>query len=273
MINVHIEQTYGVGFGNLVQFIPTLLFLKTYCNVSSNSQFYLDMGLTHRPFKKDDIDEVIVPHWPANWRAQIRLRRKYPKTPILMPQMRAKGRHWPTLLTRSYPVDLNKPEPEQYQQIFGHSFNFKYLGWIPRDHLIILGTSGKANKQFKYLNTLWNNLENLGFDVLMIGEHGIWYNHYREMFEAVQSGTFYFGVDCGLMHLCDILGMPGIVLWGDTWKKSQPVNNIQTIEKGLDLGYQQILSTFMAAYESAWGSLPVVLRSKVQGDAKAAGQD
>jgi len=250
-MHIHILSGYSIGLGNIIEFIPTIRHLQEQGNkVTSNSMFLAELDITDWEHKEPDL--VIAPHWPADWKWQFRFRKMFPRTRILMPQMRIKGRHYPTLVTRSYPVDLEEKEPIQYQKVFGHYQPYHIDGWDPIEGMVIIGTSGKKDKMLPVneLLGLVNQMKNAGYTPIILGEQGAVFKSYLQLFDTVRGGAFYFGVDCGTMHLCDILGMPGLCLWGSGWKKSYPMNNIKVIGKEAHESHISYFEWFQTAYES-----------------------
>ena len=222
----------GVGLGNQVQFIPTVRHLiKKYDEVQSDSELYKEWKILDNPINKPDV--IALPMWP-DWKDILKVILRYPKALIHGFEYRVRGKWCRYGLDRSRPL-MFLNEVEQYKKAYGHKEEFKMEQWIPVvKKSVLIHMQHKEKGHYPHWDVVRNFLYKEGFEIVNMVR---WSNHYANFTSlkyAIDKHEYFLGSDGGFMHMADICGKKGIVLWGDTPEKNKPVN-LQVIEGGLKL--------------------------------------
>lgn len=119
-------------------------------------------------------------------------------------------------------------------------------GWKPEKNRIALCVSHKKNKYYEHWKELAQLLEMEGFTVVQFGEAETTYYLYTptisDLKEELSRCEFHISTDNGPAHLADILGIPGLTIWGDSELRGALVHS--KIIMGLNTDATRVLSTF-----------------------------
>lgn len=119
-------------------------------------------------------------------------------------------------------------------------------GWEPTKDRIAILTSNKYEKFYPHWERLIKYLKGKGKDVRVYGDltHLDGYvltPKLKDFYDELRKCEYYYATDSGGMHLADILGMKGFVIWGETqYIKNKPVNAevFRALEVPLDQQFQ-----------------------------------
>jgi len=224
----------GCGLGNQIQFIPAVKELKgRYENISSDSLLYEALMLLK--YNSDEHigsgTDIYVPMWP-DWKNFWKWRIKHPLNKVYGFKYRILKQSIGFGYTKSIKIDLDIPEIVNNNQLVPNAWHYILPGLNSvKGNIVIANPQGKKyDRQYKFMGTMAYHLKSKGYNVTVVGEDGRWFNDIKELIEFMKKQEYFIGGDCGLMHLADILGMPGIVFWGNTRDKNKPVNNIKVVD-------------------------------------------
>jgi len=194
-----------------VQFIPALRELQKHHDVFTNSQFYAELGIC--PYGDERPDLSIVPMWPS-WDKVLKFRLMHPFRKVWGFKYNIKGRPYGWGYNKSVRVDPFIPEILTNAKLVPNDNKYYLEGHEPVRDFYVIGTTNKKHCQID-----WDHMEGVfkrrGKTVLRVGEKGVRFNNYRELFDMLRRAERFIGVDSGLMHLADILHIPMVVFWGD----------------------------------------------------------
>ena len=217
------------GLGNQIWFIPALTELLSQGHyVYSDSDVYEQLDLDVPKDDKTRPNRCYLLYY-YNRKKVLQERLKYPFTPLYGFKWILGKRLYGFMLQKAVPFpwpDHTVHEIELNKRLVPNNRPF-YLRRAadPVDKRVALLTSEKRTKFYKYWATIENDLTGLGFDVRVYGDLGITFNTIKEFYVALSSCESYIGVDCGGQKLADIMGIPGLVIWGKTEDlRAYPIN-------------------------------------------------
>jgi hypothetical protein len=234
------------GLGNQIQFIPMLRELQSEYTVITDCQIYKDFGICEKKLSR--FPSVIYEVYGHSFTNHVKNRLKYPfasfygfchylfngtlKVNFGMKRYVDPGPKSSIQGTRHEFSDLN-------QELVPTKKPFVLGGHDPVENRIAILTSEKEVKMYMRWDEVIDLLVNeYNFkDVRVYGdsEHLPGYVEtptLLDFYEELRRCAYFFSTDSGGMHLADILGIPGTVIFGRTSsKKNHPVNkNIECID-------------------------------------------
>ena len=233
----------NTGIGNQIQFIPFIKIMQQNSEVVTDSDLYNQLGI-NIPIdtsSQADINYVLC-QYP--WKLILKTKLKYlgkGKLYGFKYKVNRKSVGW--LLDKSLLLDMSVSEVTNNENLTGITIDkFSLPGWDPRPKTIAFGVSNKWGKDYKYWEELGLRLQSEGYTVKLFGDYGT--NTFpkektptiKDLYNELCKFEYYIGTDNGITHLADILGLSGIVLFGNTEIiKNKPFNNkIKVISKNLN---------------------------------------
>jgi hypothetical protein len=227
----------NTGLGNQIQFIPMIRELKKTYDVYSDCQTYQDLGVCN--VKTDFYPSVVYEVFGHSIINHFRNRLKHPTSRfygfcgyINFPSPKRitwgfsryvdPGFKAATIGTRHEYWDLN-------QELVPTKEPFHLDGWEPVKNRIAILTSEKPGKKYIYWKEAVEEL-NKDFDVRVYGDSDYLPNYvrtstFKAFFHELRFCSYFYSTDNGGMHLADILGIPGVSIFGRTSvEKNRPVN-------------------------------------------------
>lgn len=217
----------GVGLGNQIWFIPAIRHLLKEHEVFTDSNLLSDLNIC--PISDENPDAAIIPLYP-NWKDVLETKLSLWPAKIYGFKYRVKGHKVGMGYFKSVSVDDNISELNVIKSLIPSDEPFFLSGHNPESGRVILGTSNKDKCLYNHWYVLIRILTEMGYKVDIVGEYGKTYGTYQELFDVFCKAEFFIGVDSGLMHLADILNMPGFVFWGHTpFIKNRPINKLKVV--------------------------------------------
>jgi ADP-heptose:LPS heptosyltransferase len=217
----------GVGLGNQVQMIPVIKHhLKIGNEVISDTDNYHQLGLRcEKSNKKYDIG-----YFTFAYRRNDMFREM-----IRRPFAKFEGYKWrfrDSFYGRRFIMPDFTKMTEKESNIYYWTDKEPYFldGHRPYKNRVAIITSNKFIKRYNHWESLIDELIAKGKDVRVYGDmkdlpYYINTPTLREFFEELRRCEFYYSTDCGGMHLADILGIKGVVLWGESnIRQARPLN-------------------------------------------------
>ncbi len=229
------------GIGNQIQFIPCINYLKTFGYVYTDSPIYCELGICPIDTVKPDL-VYFVYNYRRNWILKEWI--KYPFAKYCG-YVGKKSKIVKLLLSKWLHMNSNYTELYNNTALYvPNIFPYFLRGKRSQKNKIALIVSHKWNKYYEH----WQELENLliasGFEVVQLGEKET--NNYKctatilDLKNELCNCSFHISTDSGPAHLADILGIPGITIWGASELRGALQHS--TIIMGLNTDASRILS-------------------------------
>ena len=223
------------GIGNQIQFIPFIEELKKDYLVWSDSKLFYEFGVLSEEYDRADYYVTVFSYDVKKvFEEQYRSPGKYYGF-----RYRVKRRHLGLGYSKSLRFNEDRSEVlnnlDLYNYCFNQNldaFNFHLDGWNPKPGLVGFGISPKIEKTMpiETWKQLISRVKELGFEVKIldydIGEPGyIKTPKLSDLKRELSELQYFIGVDSGVMHLADILGIPSLIMFGSTSiEKNAPFN-------------------------------------------------
>lgn len=231
------------GLGNQIQFIPFIKKMQEDSWVVTDSEVYNQLGVNVPIDTKSKVDiNYVLCLYP--WNLVVKTKLSYfgkGKLYGFKYKVNRKPVGW--LLNKALLLDMSVSEVINNERLTGIKIDeFSLPGWDPEPRTIAIGVSNKWGKNYKYWEELGLLLKAEGYNVKLFGDYGT--NSFpkqstptiKDLYEQLCKCEYYIGTDNGITHLADILGLSGLVLFGNTpITKNKPFNDrIKVISKNLD---------------------------------------
>lgn len=238
----------GAGIGNQIQLIPGIVHLKNQGHdVFSDSELYEQLDVC--PFELDKKADKYYVCIYYDWKDVIIERLKHPlsriegvkyKVGFTKPFSKEKNESG-FGFNRSISFDFNISEVDTNRKLIPNSEKYYLPGWNPQDNIVAISPSDKFEKRFENFDLLTNKLIEAGYKVHVFNLPNEWKpkngkyirtENIKELNTELCKARFFIGVDNGVMHLADILGIPMIIFWKSTgFIKNAPINERSIILK------------------------------------------
>jgi hypothetical protein len=149
--------------------------------------------------------------------------------------------------TKSFRIDLDEAEVYNNRMLVTNAVPYFLKGHNPTPGTLVVSIpqGTKYRRRYEFLTDLVKYVVKKGYQVTVVGEGGIVFDNYKKLYEFLCTQEFFIGGDCGVMHFADILGIPGVVIWGDTKGKNKPMNNLKVIN-GLQTPAEIVYEIFLS---------------------------
>lgn len=229
------------GIGNQVQFIPFIQQMLSEGNsVISDSNLYQELGLSVPVDVDTKVDENFLVYG-HNWKKTLLAKLKF-KGKLIGFKYKIKKWYFSFGLDKSLFFDFKRHEINNNELLTGRKIDkFSLPGWDPIKNRIAIGISNKPGKNYEEWDKILLKLKKEGYDIRLYGDNSTKNFELEstpalnELYRELCKAEYYLGTDNGITHIADILGIPGVVIFGNTHvEKNKPYNKkIKVIRKDL----------------------------------------